>query len=247
MAFATQVIVGAADLDACPYLDSETLEPFRERLQKQHGAGIGLKREGFEKALEHLRSEIRKCDFESLAPSLGAELVEEKGKPALRFKYFGEAVLVDGGDILYVSGESPDPWEKILLYIYVIGGAAEPSGEWVGMESLPNSVSKIKSLKAHCEDRLARECAGRLDRLPAAVEPYGRILPLSEGEADFAAEFPVLPKFSVRIYWWDEDAAEGFEPGAKFVFDSRIDRTLDLESLLFACEKLTDRILAAFA
>jgi hypothetical protein len=248
LAFATQVIVGQADLDLCSYLDPGELEPFRRQLAEQLDAGIGVKREGFEKALQYLRQEIRKWDFERIAASLGAEFERVDSMPTLNLTYFGRPVRVTREDIASASsgsGSDLDPYEKILLYNYVIGGGTEPSGMWIGMESLPNSVSKIKSLRAHCEDPLAEAFSGKLDRLPDAVASIGRAIEMGADGAEFAAEFPVLPKLSIRVLWWDEDPAEGFAARVKFLFDAKVLDTLDLESLLFTCEQLTDRLLDA--
>jgi len=247
LAFATQVIVGQADLDACPNLDDQSLEPFRAQLTEQHQSGIGVKREGFEKALQFLRKEILKWNFRTIAQSLGADLIEADGCLALRFPYFGQEVLVTYADVARTSGEDLDPYEKILIYNYVIGGAVEPSGVWVGMEALPNSVSKIKSLKAHCEGRIARAFAGKMQLLPGAIRLVGRQVDLTGEKVDFAAEFSILPKLPVRVLWWDEDPAEGFEAQTKFLFDTRVLQVLDLESLLFTCEQLTDRLLQTVA
>jgi len=247
LAFATQVIVGQGDLDACRYLDQQALQPFRSRLAEQHEAGIGVRREGFEKTLQFLRQEVRKWPFADLAGSLGARFFQSNGEPTLELTYFGEPVTVTNEDISRASGAELNPWEKVLLYNYVIGGAQEPSGVWVGMESLPNSVSKIKSLRAHCEQKLARAFAGRMDQLPRATEGLGREQALTEEKVDFAADFRILPKLALRILWWDEDLAEGFESRVKFLFDSGVLGTLDLESLLFACEQLTDRLLVGTA
>jgi hypothetical protein len=245
LAFATQVIVGQADLDLCPYLDRAALEPFRIQLAEQHSEGIGVKREGFEKALQFLREEIKKWDLVSIAASLGATYSEASGRPTLELPYFGEPTLVTHEDITRLAAGELSPWEKIFIFNYVIGGAVEPSGRWVGMESLPNSVSKIKSLKAHCQDRLAESFSGRMGLLPEAIIPWGRRLALSAENADFAAEFPILPKLTVRVFWWDEDPGEGFPAQVKFLFDADVLSVLDLESLLFACEQVTDRLLDA--
>ncbi len=245
LAFSTQVIVGQGDLDLCPYLDQDALEPIREQLAAQQAAGIGIKREGFEKALQFLRGEILKWDFGEIAESLGAELSEAEGVQTLRFSYFDENVTVSHEDILSESGSPLGPYDKILLYNYVIGGAADPSGKWVGMETLPNSVSKIKSLRAHCEGPLAEKSAGRMPRLGEAISGIGRKIELKDEQVDFAAEFPILPKLRVRVLWWDEDASEGFAARAKFLFDEKVLEALDLESLLFTCEQLTDRLLEA--
>ncbi|MCU0589515.1 MAG: DUF3786 domain-containing protein [Syntrophobacteraceae bacterium] len=245
LAFATQVIVGQGDLDLCPYLDQEAVRPLREQLRQQHAAGIGVKKEGFEKALHFLRGEIRKWDFREVARSLGADYSEPEGGPTLRFAYFNAVVNVTHEDIGTDSGEALGPYDKILLYNYVIGGAADPAGIWVGMETLPNSVSKIKSLRGHCEDPLAQKYAGRLSRLPEAVAGIGTPIELREERVDFAVEFPILPRLGIRVLWWDEDPAEGFAARVKFLFDQKVLETLDLESLLFTCEQLTDRLLAA--
>jgi hypothetical protein len=243
LAFATQVIVGQGDLDLCPYLDQEALQPFRDQLAAQHAAGIGVRREGFEKALQFLRGEIRKWDFRDVVNSLGAEILDVDGDQALSFTYFGNVVMVTHEDITTDLEGKLGPYEKILLYNYVIGGATEPSGTWVGMETLPNSVSKIKSLRAHCEEPLAEKCSGRMDRLSAAVAPIGTRIDLTDEKTDFAADFTILPKLAVRVLWWDADESEGFAARVKFLFDEKVLGTLDLESLLFTCEQLTDRLL----
>jgi hypothetical protein len=247
LAFATQVIVGQGALELCPYLDQAALLPFRGRLADQHRAGIGVKREGFEKALQFLREEIRKSDLVGGAASLGATILQIDGSSALAFSYFGGQVVVTREDIGRADGGELSPWEKILLYNYVIRGAVAPSGHWVGMESLPNSVSKIKSLKAHCQDKLATAFTGKMDQLSRATAPWGRELKLTLENADFAAEFPILPKLAVRVFWWDADAGEGFPAQVKVLFDANVLAVLDLESLLFTCEQLTDRLLAAVA
>jgi hypothetical protein len=245
LAFSTQVIVGQADLALCSYLDQDAIGPVRDRLAEQQAAGIGIKREGFEKALQFLRREIRKWEFGDVAESLGAEFSKSEGVQVLRFNYFGETVAVTHEDILPGSGGSLGPYDKILLYNYVIGGATDPSGTWVGMETLPNSISKIKSLRGHCEGPLAEKFAGRMNRLAEAISGIGMEIALRDEQVDFAAEFRILPKLSVRVLWWDEDPAEGFAARVKFLFDQKVLETLDLESLLFTCEQLTDRLLAA--
>ncbi len=245
LAFATQAVVGQARLDLCPYLDEEKLSPIRLKLEDQLSRGIGVKREGFQKALDYLKEEIKKWSFREIASSLGAEFRVVGGEDALELEYFDKKIMVTRRDIFQVPSGEIDPWEKIFIYNYVIGGAAEPSGEWVGMESLPNSVSKIKSLRAHCEEPLAEAFAGKMDLLPEVVKEVGGVVKETEAHVDLSADFQVLPKLTIRILWWDEEPEEGFEAKTKFLFDSRVLDILDIESLLFACEQLTERLLDA--
>ncbi|HYA39693.1 MAG TPA: DUF3786 domain-containing protein [Syntrophobacteraceae bacterium] len=244
LAFSTQVVVGQAGIEVCRYLEKRELEAFVSRLADQLKEGIGLKREGFEKALLFLRRDILIWDFRSIADSLGAKYFEAEGKAALRLTYFGREVVLTADEIIACPpAEALNPYEKILLYNYIIGGAVEPAGMWIGMESLPNSVSKIKSLKAHCQEPLAQKSAGKIQCLPSAIAGFGTEVFLSGARVDFAAEFQVLPKLAIRILWWDEDEREGFQAVTKFLFDSRVLRVLDLESLLFTCQQLTDRLM----
>ncbi|MGC9194680.1 MAG: DUF3786 domain-containing protein [Syntrophobacteraceae bacterium] len=244
LAFATLVVTGREKISACPYLDEEQLSPLRERLQQQLDAGVGVSREGFQKTMDFLSSEIQKCDFPSRAQSLGAKFEDVSDGRGLLFSYFNESVRVTKSDIVRLSGAELSAWEKILIYIYVIAGGTEPSGVWVGMESLPNSISKIKSLKAHCEDVLARLFSGRIASFSKAVARWGRTINLVEQGVDVAAEFAVFPKLAIRLLFWDELKEEGYECRMKFLFDSRVLQVLDLESLLFACEQITERLSA---
>lgn len=242
LAFSTLVVTGREKIGACPHLDEEQVKPLRDRLEAQLRAGVGVSREGFEKTMEFLSAEIGKCDFRVKARSLGARVKEEPGGIGLQLPYFNEDILVTKSDIETLSGAAPSAWEKILIFNYVISGGTEPSGMWVGMESLPNSVSKIKSLRAHCEEPLARLYGGRIDALSKAVLPWGRKVGLNEQGVDFAAEFSVFPKLAIRLLFWDEVKDEGYACRVKFLFDSRVLQVLDLESLLFACEQITDRL-----
>ena len=148
LAFSTQIIVGQGNLRDCPYLDPESLADFQAQLAAQHLAGIGLSRESFEKTFEFLRGEIGKWDFRNLAVIVGAAFEKAAGVPSLLLVYFGKKVRITSDDICSEPGERLDPWEKILLYNYVIGGAVESSGVWVGMESLPKSSCPLLLLLA---------------------------------------------------------------------------------------------------
>ena len=242
LAFATMVVTGQEEITACSHLDAEKVKPLRARLEEQLGSGVGVSREGFEKTMAFLSGEVEKCDFRAKAESIGARLEESVGGVGLVLPYFNEAIFVTNSDIENLSVGALSAWEKILIFNYVLGGAAESSGVWVGMESLPNSVSKIKSLRAHCEEPLARLYGGRMDAFSKAVLPWGRAVSLKDQGVDFAAEFTVFPKLAIRVLFWDESREEGYSCKVKFLFDSRVLQVLDLESLLFACEQITDRL-----
>ncbi|ROR03507.1 DUF3786 domain-containing protein [Desulfosoma caldarium] len=246
LAFATQAVVGEVALAGCPHLDDEVRREFEDRLARQLDQGIGRKRESFEKTLEFLRESLTPWLSPENAAALGASwILKAEGNPSLRFPYLDDEVVVNEDDVHSAKGRDLSPWEKIFLYNYVIGGAVEPLGRWVGMESLPNAVSKIKSLRAHCEEPLAKAFPQDLQLLRHCVAPFFEELPTDMGHAGWAGECRLLPKVRLRLLWWPGDDDEGFAPRVKFLFDARVLETLDLESLVFACEQITERVLEA--
>lgn len=79
----------------------------------------------------------------------------------------------------------------------------------------------------------------------SAVEPWGWLLDIPEEGVDVAAEFQILPNPAIRFLFREEDKAEEFATRVKFLFDAGVLQMVDLESLVFASEQLTDRLLQA--
>jgi hypothetical protein len=61
--------------------------------------------------------------------------------------------------------------------------------------------------------------------------------------ADFAAILPVLPHVPLYLIFWDQYLEDGFEARVKILFDQHVMDFLDLESLVFAAERMADRLL----
>ncbi|MCI5126543.1 MAG: DUF3786 domain-containing protein, partial [Candidatus Electrothrix sp. AR5] len=127
------------------------------------------------------------------------------------------------------------------------GGAEErlPNGTWVGMESLPNSIAKIRTLATYCEGRLSERFAGRIPELAPLCDKVGGERGNDEQgqSADFAVIVPVLPYVPLYLLLWDQDVEDGFEARVKILFDQHVMNFLDLESLVFAAERMADRLL----
>ena len=187
----------------------------------------------------HLKSKIQSLDFVQLAHRLGAECSLD----TLRFPYLGRPVEL-GREQLRVGGqELVDPRDQILLYNYVsFGGGDVPENTWVGMESLPNSISKIRTLATYCELRLAEKFAGRGERLQElCIQAGGESGPVDQS-GDVGMVIPVLPYVPLYLLFWDEEPEDGFEAKVKVLFDHHVMDFLDLESLVFAAERLADRL-----
>jgi hypothetical protein len=242
LAFATQVIKEGEDLKKCPHLPDAAGE-LGEAVQAQQQAGVGRRRESIAISLEVLQAKVAPLNFAVLAKGLGADYGEEGGRPYLTFPYFGSCLQVFKDELRYPPEALADPWDAILLYNYIAsGGTKTPTGEWIAYHSLPNSVSKAKTL-ARMERNLAAHFAGQPERLKKRALDLGAALVEVGEDADVQARFRPLPRVPVLLLYWDAEAEEGFEAQARFLFDASVPDYLDLEAMLFLVEHLMERLM----
>ncbi len=243
LAFATRVIKEGEDLGLCPHLAAG--DEFGELLRAQQQAGVGRRRESVAISLEVLQAKVAPLDFAPLAAGLGADYGEEAGRPYLALAYFGDCLQVFKDELRYPPGALADPWDAILLYNYIASqGSRQPTGDWIAYNSLPNSVSKAKTL-ARLERELAAHFKGQAAALKEKSARLGAELVAVGGEdADVQALFQPLPRVPILVLFWDADPAEGFQAQCRLLFDASVSDYLDLEAMLFLVEHLLARLLA---
>lgn len=239
LAFATQVIKEGEDLSRCPYLP-ESAAPQVAAVQAQQQAGLGRRRESLAIAREALEEKVASLDFARQATAHGLAAGEEDGHPFVLLPFFGQELKVFKDRVLYPPGVQENPWDAILIYNYLASpGEAPVTGTWVSFQSLPNSVSKTKTLE-RLQHELAEDFAGRLALLIQRAEDLGG-RPVQVGEdADVALLFEPLPRVPILLLYWEPE--EDFPAQARFLFDSSVGAYLDLESLLFLVEGLIERL-----
>lgn len=237
LAFAAHVAKSGENPHKCPYIDLRGLE-------LPTGPAMDLDHLGQERDLElirHLKSKLLHLDFAALAQPLGA--LFDHGH--LVFSYLGQEVLVSKEHLLINQEVPADPRDQILLYNYIhCGGGDQPADQWVGLESLPNSISKVRTLATYCEEKLA---AFFQDRTPQEVLGLcGRVggLPLAGTTASMAVTIPVLPKIPQQLFFWAAEPEDGFSAKVKVLFPANVLGFLDIESLVFSAERLAERISA---
>jgi hypothetical protein len=245
LAFATHVIKEGEDLDKCPHLTGAGAD-MGQAVRAQQEAGLGRRRESLAISLEVLQEKVAPLDFAALAQGLGATYGEEAGRPYLSLDYFGHRLQVFKDELRYPAGADADPWDAILLYNYIAFQGREPvAGRWIAYNSLPNSVSKSKTL-ARLEKKLADHFAGKTAGLKQRIGELGGKMVAAGGEdADVQATFLPLPKVPLLLSFWDAEAEEGFAPQAHWLFDASVTAYLDLEAMLFLVEHLMERLMAS--
>ncbi len=238
LAFAAAVLKAGKKLTDCPFINLKGLDMTEVR---QSADNLQLEQKDLQ-FIAFLKSELQPVDFSRLAPRLGA--VYQDQPPALALSYLGQSTVISKAEII-INGRPPrDHRDQILLYNYLrSGGGRAPDGEWVGLESLPNTISKVKTLSTYGEEPLARclstEGAGNFQR--AVGDMGGRMV--TESGADLAARIPVLPMVPEYILFWAAEPEDNFPARVKILFDHHILDFLDIESLVFSAERLTDYLL----
>jgi hypothetical protein len=234
LAFAASVHSGGAKRSLCPFVKVDEGPEERESPARSDPETVLAK---------ELRSKVRSLDLSRRAPGLGGTVVEIKGRKALELDYLGRKIFISGEDVLSEHGEELETRDQILLYNYLFFGGEGPlSGRWVGLESFPNSISKVVTLKRYTEDKLAGAFRARVrDLMEGCSRLGGKIAGLCH--ADACMTVPVLPKVPVQVHFWDEDRDDGFPAKVKVLFDDRALDFLDMESLIFAAERLAETLI----
>jgi hypothetical protein len=244
LAFAVAVTKGGASPSRCPYIDSAGLDAVSFPSAGNGLADVARGQEQRDLALaEHLKTKIQKSDFASLAPLLGGSWTADQ-PDLLRILYLGREVEISRAGLLINGVHAADPRDQILLYNYVAsGGGTAPQGDWLGMESLPNSMSKVRTLATYCEKPLADHFAGRVHDLAGICAVIGAVSGPEEQSADLGVIVPVLPHVPQYLLFWDEDREENFESRVKVLFDCQVLDFLDIESLVFSAERMAERLI----
>jgi hypothetical protein len=243
LAFAVAVTKGGVSPELCPYIQGELPA---DLVPAKDDAGLDTVGRGQEERdmvlVAHLKSKVKDLDFKALALRLGAGWSAEQ-PDVLEFSYLGRPAVLGRDHVALAGEELVDPRDQILLYNYVaFGGGRVPDNTWVGMESLPNSISKIRTLATYCELRLAKRFSGRADKLSALAGKTGGVSGPDDQSADVGMIIPVMPHVPLYLLFWDEEPEDGFEARVKVLFDHNVMDFLDLESLVFASERMADRL-----
>ena len=246
LAFAAAVARAGADMSICPYIDLQGLDVTVIGSKKDlEGLGEQVAEEHDWALIKYLQKKVSKIEFSSIARLLGASW-DEHNPDVLTLHYLGQEVMLGKSEILLSNDTVIDLRDQILLYNYVHScGGKKPDGTWIGMESLPNSISKTKTLATYCEKRIAKFLSGKPAQL---LTDLGVQLNGYDGPADLGLTatsslvVPVLPMVPQYLLFWEEDTDVGIEAKVKVLFDHNVLDFLDLESLVFSAERFAERL-----
>jgi hypothetical protein len=240
LAFAGMVVSEQLPLKKCPHIEPAVLKTAQAELNEQYAAGKWTKRDLAADALVWAKERAAAMDIEALPARIGGELKKDDAGVYLELPYFNDYIIIRPKKIEKKDGSELNRWEQVFILNHMAqGDSAPPTGAWKGLEAIPNTISKMKSMKAHVEAPLIERFAGHPDQLRKAAKAIG-------GEdyrdrfptADVAIRFTPLPRLPVMLLFWDTDPDDGFGAEIKLLFDDTITEHLDVESIMFLSERI---------
>ncbi len=244
LAFASMVVSEQLPLKNCPYIDPVMLEPAKKELEKQYAEGKWTRRDMAADALQWARQRAASMEITDLQKRIGGTLIENSEGKAIELPYFSETILIKPGKIVKKSGDDLTIWEQVFIFNHLAqGGEKLPTGQWKGLVELPNTVSKIKSMKKHVEAPLIERFSGKAGKLlDAGLVIGGKPVEDNSIKADVALRFDPLPRVPVMLLFWDEEPGEGYGAEIKLLFDETIVDHLDIESIMFLSERIAQML-----
>ncbi len=240
LAFASMVVSEKLPLKNCPHLDNAVIVNCQQELDQQHNAGKWVKKDMAKNALVWAQQRAASMQITSLPERIGGELKQINGVTTLELPYFADTIIIQKGAVLKYDGSELNRWEQVFIYNHLAqGGSEPPSGAWKGFEEIPNTVSKIATLRKYAETPLIEKFKGHEDQLAATAKCLGgEDVSKHYPSSDRAFLFHPLPRIPVLLLFWDEEPDDGFEANVKLLFDATITAHLDVESIVFLCERL---------
>ncbi len=245
IAFATALTRRKVYYTKCPYFKAD--EKFIKLIDQLFVSDEKEKKPGIS-ALTMLEERLRYKNFSEVAPLLGCKYDKIDDKEILKvpyLKYIAEVIKYRKTIEVKCNKKDFDIWDKILILNYIyFSGKSGLKGEWIAMESMPNSISKVKALKRDCEEPFIEFFRGKKSLLieRSKLLPH-KFLEKPECQSDVCVVIYVFPMLPVRINFWDEMKEEGFDANVKFLYDKNALDYLDLEALVFATERLVNELI----
>jgi hypothetical protein len=240
LAFASMVVSEKVPLSRCPHLTAEVVARFQPELDRQHAEGRWTKKDMARDAMQWARQRSASMHLEDLPARIGGRLETRVGQTVLVLPYFHDTVCISSERIWKQDGSELNRWEQVFIYNHIAQGGSRPPGDgWLGLEQIPNTVSKIKSMRAHVEAPLIACFRGKTTQLLTAARRLGaEDLTVDEPSADAVLLFRPLPKVPVKLLFWDAQPEDGFDAQVKLLFNETIREHLDIESIMFLSERI---------
>ena len=233
--FAVKVASGQASITACATLN----DAVKEEISKE-ASGAVSRGTVFEQTLASLGPKVAALDFTRVAADFGADL---DAPNRLELTFLNERYTVTRERIIDRDGREPAPFISILIFNHLCSPDPPPlSGEWITFSSIPSSHAKDKAWAGHVEEVIAKRFTGDVEGLKKACEKMGGVPAEVKGSHDAAYAFRFFPNYPALLLFYDAVPDEDFPAQCKLLLDRKVDRYLDIESIVLLGEEFAGRM-----
>jgi len=220
MAFAAAVLQGQKNLAACPYLEPAAAKQLSHRIVRRRSL-----EDDHQQAIQQLQREVAELDFSSLAPRIGARLVEGN----LAINCLGKDFLITpSGEML--SDCHLNHWIYVpLLHYCLLCQGKEPQGEWVPYATLPGAAEWSQYFSHRCEEPLRQLADAHRDLIFEMLHLFGAKSVFLSGGADHSLLILPLPKVPFLINYWEPE--EGFASKLNILLDRSAGENINAQSI----------------
>lgn len=220
MAFAASVLQGLKGLDKCPYLEKDMVDQLSLRIVRRHSLD-----DEHEEAIRQLQQAMQLLDFNSIAPRIGAELINGK----LAINCLGKNFFIaPSGEM--TSTCHVNHWLYIPLLHYIIEcQGAEPDKEWISFGELPGAAEWSRYFTHRCEEALRQLADAHRELLFEMFFLFGAQQLPATGGADHSLLIMPLPKVPFLINYWQPE--EGFPSELNILLDRSAARNINAHSI----------------
>ena len=220
LAFASAVFRGQKQLDECPRLDTNVIEMFGGKNERQSSI-----EQDMDKAVKQLKKEIAGTDISSAAQRLGGRYSGGR----LIIKILGKDFSIDSNGNCS-SDIHMHPWLMIPVLSYIKNCSGKPvSGEWLPLRELENGKTWYRLFGQRCEKPLKKVADTYTDLFEDMIHIFNGSQVENHYASDISLVLHPLPKVPIQICYWKPE--DGLESGLNIFFDSTAEDNLNIESI----------------
>lgn len=221
LAFAVAVMKGEKTLEACPHLETDTIERFEGKIGKRPSSV----EDDLEQALAELQDQIKSVDFSSSEERLGANFSGNK----LTIKCLSKDFHIDTTGKI-ISNCHTNAWVTIPLLSYVIHCKGEtPNGQWVPLRELKNGSTWGKLFAQRCEKPLKAVVDNYTELFEDLIDIFAGKPVADDFSSDIAVVIHPLPKLPMLISYWKKEG--DMDSALSLFFDASAEENLDIGSI----------------
>jgi hypothetical protein len=208
MAFAVSVFQGTKALPGCPYLDKSVIERLSPGIARH-----STRDDEYKELITLLRQEVQLLDFTSVAPRIGADLINNK----LAINCLGRNFFIDQAGNM-TSSCHVNHWVYVPLLQYILKcQGREPGNNWVAFGELPGAAKWNQYFAHRCEEALRHLTDAHLELVLEMCFLFGAVPAPATGGANHSLTVLPLPKVPFLINYWSPE--DGFPSKINILLD----------------------------